>query len=125
MLCRLIFLFRLAAAVLKSRRYLLLENAALRHQLLVLNRNANRPRWDPVHGELLILAFEGLLGVPCPCREAVVLSRDYERVTVAARAVVDHACDAPWTWRVQEGRRPKSAPQTATPDDPADPEASA
>jgi putative transposase len=48
MLYWLIFLFRLAAAVLKSRRHLLLEKAALRHQLLVLNRNANRPRLDPV-----------------------------------------------------------------------------
>jgi hypothetical protein len=49
MLCRLIFLFCLAAAlILKTRRYLLLENAALRYQLLVLKRNANRPRWDPV-----------------------------------------------------------------------------
>jgi hypothetical protein len=48
MLCWLIFLFRLVAAVLKSRRHLLLENAALRHQHLVLSRNANRPRWDPV-----------------------------------------------------------------------------
>jgi len=39
------FVFGLAAAHLKSRRHLLLENAALRHQLLVLSRNAKRPRW--------------------------------------------------------------------------------
>ena len=36
MLCWLIFAFRLAAAILKSGRHLLLENLALGHQLLVL-----------------------------------------------------------------------------------------
>jgi hypothetical protein len=44
MLCWLTLLLRLAAAVLKSRRNLLLENLALRHQLLVLTRNPSRPR---------------------------------------------------------------------------------
>jgi putative transposase len=39
------FVFGLAVAHLKSRRHLLLENAALRHQLQVLSRNAKRPRW--------------------------------------------------------------------------------
>jgi len=38
----------LAAATLKSRRKLLLENLALRHQLLVLGRNARRPRLNPL-----------------------------------------------------------------------------
>jgi hypothetical protein len=42
------FVLGLAAAILKSRRNLLLENVALRHQLLVLTRNAKRPRWKPV-----------------------------------------------------------------------------
>jgi putative transposase len=42
--CWLSLVLRLAAAVLKSRRNLLFENAALRHQLLVLSRNAKRPR---------------------------------------------------------------------------------
>ena len=42
------FAFGLAGVILKSRRNLLLENIALRHQLLVLLRNANRPRWEPV-----------------------------------------------------------------------------
>jgi transposase InsO family protein len=41
-------LFRLAAAILKSRRNLLLENLALSHQLLVLGRNASRPRLNPL-----------------------------------------------------------------------------
>ena len=48
MLCWLIFVLRLAAAVLKSRRNLLLDNLALRHQLLVVSRNANRARWTPL-----------------------------------------------------------------------------
>jgi putative transposase len=39
---------RQAVALLKSRRCLLLENAALRHQLLVLSRRAKRPRINPV-----------------------------------------------------------------------------
>jgi putative transposase len=42
------FLVGLAAASLQSRRNLLLENIALRHQLLVLSRNAKRPRWNVV-----------------------------------------------------------------------------
>jgi hypothetical protein len=41
-------LFRFAAAILKSRRNLVLENLALRHQLLVLGRNARRPRLNPL-----------------------------------------------------------------------------
>jgi hypothetical protein len=39
------FVFGLAAALLKSRRRLLPENAALRHQLLVLSRHVKRSRW--------------------------------------------------------------------------------
>jgi len=35
------------AAVLRSRRQLVLENVALRHQLEVLQRNAKRPRLRP------------------------------------------------------------------------------
>src|SRR5262245_49715432 len=42
------FWVRLAMALLKSRRHLLLENAALRHQLLVLSRKTKRPRFHPV-----------------------------------------------------------------------------
>jgi hypothetical protein len=44
MLCWLTLLLSLAAASLKSRENLLLENLALRHQLLVLTRNPSRPR---------------------------------------------------------------------------------
>jgi len=44
MLRWLTFVLRLAAVLLKSRRNLLLENLALRHQLLVLSRNTRRPR---------------------------------------------------------------------------------
>ena len=44
MLCWLTLLLRLAAVVLKSCRNLLLENLALRHQLLVLTRKPSRPR---------------------------------------------------------------------------------
>lgn len=48
MICWLTFSLRLAAAILKSRRNLLLENAALHHQLLILARNATRPQWRPL-----------------------------------------------------------------------------
>ena len=44
----LIVLIRLVVAALKSRRNLLLENLALRHQLLVLGRSSNRPRLTPI-----------------------------------------------------------------------------
>jgi len=43
----LILILRLAVASLRSRRNLLLENLALRHQLLVLSRGSNRPRLTP------------------------------------------------------------------------------
>ena len=43
----LILILRLAAASLKSRRNLLLENLALRHQLLVLSRGSKRLRLMP------------------------------------------------------------------------------
>jgi putative transposase len=46
MLCWLNFGLCLALALLKSRRHLLLENVALRHQLLVLSRQAKRARWS-------------------------------------------------------------------------------
>jgi hypothetical protein len=42
------FWFRLTVALLMSRRHFLLENAALRHQLLVLSRKTKRPRFHPV-----------------------------------------------------------------------------
>ena len=42
----------LAAASLQSRRNLLLENIALRHQLLVMSRKAKRPRWNVVEEKL-------------------------------------------------------------------------
>jgi len=42
------FVLGLAVALLKSRRNLLLDNVALRHQLLVVTRNAKRARWNPV-----------------------------------------------------------------------------
>ena len=42
------FVLGLTGAILKSRRNLLFENIALRHQLLVLSRSAHRPRWKPV-----------------------------------------------------------------------------
>jgi putative transposase len=48
MICWLIILLRLVLAGLKSRRNLLLENLALRHQLLVLCRSSNRPRLTPI-----------------------------------------------------------------------------
>jgi hypothetical protein len=44
----LILILRLAAASLKSRQSVLLENLALRHQLLVLNRGSKRPRLTPL-----------------------------------------------------------------------------
>jgi putative transposase len=44
----LIVLIHLVVAGLKSRRNLLLENLALRHQLLVLRRNSNRVRLTPI-----------------------------------------------------------------------------
>ena len=48
MICWLILLIRLVVAGLKSRRNLLLENLALRHQLLVLRRSSNRPQLTPI-----------------------------------------------------------------------------
>ena len=42
------FVVGLTVSALKSRRNLLLENAALRHQLLVLSRRTKRPRFNPV-----------------------------------------------------------------------------
>src|SRR5271169_3855331 len=48
MICWFSFVLRLAAAILKSRRNLLLGNVALRHQLLILTRNAKRLQWTPV-----------------------------------------------------------------------------
>jgi len=44
----LILLSRFAVAALKGRQSLLLENLTLRHQLLVLHRNAKRPRLTPL-----------------------------------------------------------------------------
>ena len=41
-------LLRLAAAGLKSRRNLLLENLALRHKLLILSRGSHRPQLRPM-----------------------------------------------------------------------------
>ena len=40
-----LFVLRTLGAGFRPRRELLLENLALRHQLLVLNRNAERPRF--------------------------------------------------------------------------------
>jgi hypothetical protein len=48
MFCWLTLLLRLPATILQSRRDLLLENLALRHQLLVLTRSAKRPRLNPL-----------------------------------------------------------------------------
>ena len=48
MSCWLNFASCLAVALVKSRRHLLLENAALRHQLLVLRRKIKRPPFHPV-----------------------------------------------------------------------------
>src|ERR1039457_1733101 len=45
MLCGITLVFRLVAAVLKSRSRLLLENLALRHQLQLVTRTAKPPRW--------------------------------------------------------------------------------
>jgi hypothetical protein len=42
------FVVGLSVSVMKSRRNLLVGNAALRHQLLVLSRKARRPHWNPV-----------------------------------------------------------------------------
>jgi putative transposase len=45
----------LAADVARSRRDLLLENALLRQQLLVLRRTATRPALTPLDRGLLVL----------------------------------------------------------------------
>ena len=42
------FWLRFVVVLFKSRRHLLLENAALRHQLLVLSRKTKRPRFRPL-----------------------------------------------------------------------------
>jgi hypothetical protein len=54
MLSWLTFVLRLCPALMRSRRSLLLENVALRHQLLVLTRNAKRPQWRPLDRALWI-----------------------------------------------------------------------
>ncbi len=69
MFCWLNFGFLLAIALLKSRRHLLLENAALRHQLLVLSRNARRPRFDPLDRVFWVW----LSAVWAPWRQAIRL----------------------------------------------------
>ena len=48
MICWLIVLIRLVVAGLNTRRNLLLENLALRHQLLVLRRIFNWLRLTPI-----------------------------------------------------------------------------
>jgi len=50
----LVLILRLAAACLKSRRNVLLENLALRHQLLVLSRGSKRPRLTPLDRALWV-----------------------------------------------------------------------
>jgi len=57
MFCWLNFGLRLAVALLKSRCPLLLENAALRHQLLVLSRKTQRPRFNPVDRAFWVWLF--------------------------------------------------------------------
>ncbi len=59
----------MAITRLKSRRHLLLENAALRHQLLVLSRNAKRPRFNPIDR----LFWVWLSAVWTPWRQAIRL----------------------------------------------------
>lgn len=54
MQCWLSLGLRLAVALLKSRGHLLLENAALRHQLLVLSRKTKRPRFGRVDRALWV-----------------------------------------------------------------------
>jgi hypothetical protein len=48
------FGLHLAAAGLKCRRSLVLENLALRHQLLVLSRSVKRPRLEPLDRALWV-----------------------------------------------------------------------
>jgi hypothetical protein len=54
MIVWLILILRLAAASLKSRRNLLLENLTLQHQLLVLSRGSKRPCLTPLDRALWI-----------------------------------------------------------------------
>ena len=42
------FVVGLGRAILKSRRNLLFEKIALRHQLLILSRQTQRPQWRPM-----------------------------------------------------------------------------
>ena len=54
MVCWLTLGLHLTVAALKSRRNLVLENLALRHQLLVPSRRANRPRLRPLDRALWV-----------------------------------------------------------------------
>ena len=54
MIVWLILVLPLAAASLRSRRNLLLENLALQHQLLVLSRGSKRHRLTPLDRALWI-----------------------------------------------------------------------
>ena len=76
MICWLILLIRLVVAGLKSRRNLLLENLALRHQLLVLRRSSNRPRLTPVDRALwawLSQVWNGWKIRPCLVHPSTVI----------------------------------------------------
>jgi hypothetical protein len=48
-------LLRTASSALRSRRALVLENLALRHQLQVLQRSGKRPRFRPIDRGLWVL----------------------------------------------------------------------
>ena len=54
MICWLRFVIGLARAIAKSRRNLLFENIALRHQLLVLSRKTKPTRFTPVDRALWV-----------------------------------------------------------------------
>jgi hypothetical protein len=76
MICWLAFLLCLVVAGLKTRRNLLLENLALRHQLLVLRRSSNRPRLTPIDRALwawLSQAWDGWKTCLCLVQPSTII----------------------------------------------------
>jgi hypothetical protein len=105
MFCWLNFGLRLAVALLSSRHHLLLENAALRHQLLVLSRKTKRPRINPVDRVFWVW-------------RSLVWSRWRQTIRLVQPDTVIHwhrqGFRLFWRWksRARKAGRPRVAPET-------------
>jgi hypothetical protein len=99
------FGLRLAVALISSRHHLLLENAALRHQLLVLSRKTKRPRINPVDRVFWVW-------------RSLVWSRWRQTIRLVQPDTVIHwhrqGFRLFWRWksRARKAGRPRVAPET-------------